>query len=179
MGFFALRAGAKSSPRSLTGILKSAHDAAVKAAERDLAERQSAGAPDDGVTVPSAFQARPELDAIKITIKAVPHADYLSCVLRVADAARGMDGENLQSMLTASTELAAAMADFVSLAVASVDGLEDEQGPYVLGGDALSADDVATLAACGLLGDVYAAAKFMQELGPDEKKHCGLPAQPI
>lgn len=174
MGFFALRAGAKSSPRSLVGILREAHQASSEAVKRDLAQRAESGAPDDDAPKVPEWVDRPELDGITIRVKAVAHADYLGCVLRVADAARGLDGSNLKAMLSASTDLATAMGDFVALAVAEVCGLEDESGAYALGGESLSDDDVKTLGSCGLLGDVYAAAKFMQELTPSEKKTCGL-----
>ena len=67
------------------------------------------------------------------------------------------------------------MADFVSRAVATIEGLEDESGPYTLGSDkGLSMADIQTLQGCGLLGDLYAASKRYQELDAEEKKHCGL-----
>jgi hypothetical protein len=76
--------------------------------------------------------------------------------------------------------LQSAMASFVSKAVATVEGLEDEAGAYVLGSEkSLTLSDVETLKSCGLLGDLYAASKRYQELDAEGKKHCGLQVQRI
>jgi hypothetical protein len=78
-------------------------------------------------------------------------------------------------MLAGSASLQAAMADLESRAVAMVEGLEDENGPYTLGSDKdITLNDLDTLRGCGLLGDLYAASKRYQELDAEGKKHCGL-----
>jgi len=82
-------------------------------------------------------------------------------------------------MLASSSALQSAMADFVSKAVASVEGFEDEDGPYTLGSQrGLTLNDIETIKAAGILGDLYAAAKRYQELDAAGKKHCGLRQQP-
>ena len=183
MPFFALRAGQTTSPRPLVSILREAHQDLVEAAQRDRRTREDAGAPidDDAIAEPAPWVDRPELDGVEIAFRAVSHEAYLEAVLRVSEAFRGMqtEGRDLKALLGGSAALQAAMADFVSRAVASVSGLEDEQGPYTLGGDkGLTLNDIETLKGCGLLGDVYAAAKRYQELGASEKKVCGLRQQP-
>jgi hypothetical protein len=85
------------------------------------------------------------------------------------------DRGDLKSMLAGSASLQSAMASFVSRAVATVEGLEDEAGPYTLGSEkGLTLSDIETLKGCGLLGDLYAASKRYQELDAEGKKRCGL-----
>jgi hypothetical protein len=180
MPFFALRAGQKTSPRPLLGILKEAHDDLVKAAQKDKQTREEAGAPIDGdaLSEPSPWAHRPELADMMVSFRAVSHETYLEAVLRVSEAYKQISSDDrgdLKSMLVGSASLQSAMADFVSRAVATVDGFEDESGPYTLGGDkGLSLADIQTLQGCGLLGDLYAASKRYQELDAEGKKHCGL-----
>lgn len=184
MPFFALRAGQKTSPRPLLAILKEAHDDLVKAAEKDRQTREEAGAPIDGDALqpPSPWVDRPELADVMVSFRAVSHETYLEAVLRVSEAYKQISSDDrgdLKSMLAGSASLQAAMADFVSRAVATVEGLEDEAGPYALGGDkGLSLNDLDTLKGCGLLGDLYAASKRYQELDAEGKKRCGLHQQP-
>jgi hypothetical protein len=183
MPFFALRAGQKTSPRPLLAILKEAHDDLVKAAQKDRQTREESGAPIDGdaLSEPSPWVDRPELADVRVSFRAVSHETYLEAVLRVSEAYKQISTDNrgdLKSMLAGSASLQSAMADFVSRAVATVDGLEDEAGPYTLGSDkGLSLADVQTLQGCGLLGDLYAASKRYQELDAEGKKHCGLHQQ--
>lgn len=185
MPFFALRAGQKTSPRPLLGILKEAHDDLVKAAEKDRQTREEAGAPIDGdaLSPPSPWVDRPELADVLVSFRAVSHETYLEAVLRVSEAYKQISSDDrgdLKSMLTGSASLQSAMASFVSKAVATVEGLEDEAGAYVLGSEkGLTLSDVETLKSCGLLGDLYAASKRYQELDAEGKKHCGLQVQRI
>ena len=185
MPFFALRAGQKTSPRPLLGILKEAHDDLVKAAEKDRQTREEAGAPIDGdaLSPPSPWVDRPELADVLVSFRAVSHETYLEAVLRVSEAYKQISSDDrgdLKSMLAGSASLQSAMASFVSRAVATVEGLEDEAGPYVLGSEkGLTLSDVETLKSCGLLGDLYAASKRYQELDAEGKKHCGLHRQRI
>lgn len=180
MPFFALRAGQKTSPRPLLAILKEAHSDLVKAAEKDRQTREEAGAPIDGdaLSAPSPWVDRPELADVMVSFRAVSHETYLEAVLRVSEAYKQISSDDrgdLKSMLAGSASLQAAMASFVSRAVATVEGLEDEAGPYVLGSEkGLTLSDVETLKGCGLLGDLYAASKRYQELDAEGKKHCGL-----
>ena len=183
MPFFALRAGQKTSPRPLLGILREAHDDLVKAAEKDRQTREEAGAPIDGdaLSPPSPWVDRPELADVMVSFRAVSHETYLEAVLRVSEAYKQISSDDrgdLKSMLAVSASLQSAMASFVSKAVATVEGLEDEAGPYVLGSEkGLTLSDVETLKSCGLLGDLYAASKRYQELNAEGKKHCGLHRQ--
>ena len=185
MPFFALRAGQKTSPRPLLGILKEAHDDLVKAAEKDRQTREEAGAPIDGdaLSPPSPWVDRPELADVLVSFRAVSHETYLEAVLRVSEAYKEISSDDrgdLKSMLAGSASLQSAMASFVSKAVATVEGLEDESGLYVLGSEkGLTLSDVETLKSCGLLGDLYAASKRYQELDAEGKKHCGLHRQRI
>jgi hypothetical protein len=178
--FFALRAGQKTSPRPLMAILKEAHDDLVKAAQKDRQTREESGAPIDGdaLSEPPPWVDRPELADVKVSFRAVSHETYLEAVLRVSEAYKQISSDDrgdLKSMLFSSVALQSAMADFVSRAVATVEGLEDESGPYVLGSDkGLNTADIQTLQGCGLLGDLYAASKRYQELDADGKKRCGL-----
>lgn len=180
MPFFALRAGQKTSPRPLLAILKEAHDDLVKAAQKDRQTREESGAPIDGdaLSEPSPWIDRPELADVLVSFRAVSHETYLEAVLRVSEAYKQISSDDrgdLKSMLSGSASLQSAMADFVSRAVATVEGLEDESGPYTLGSDkGLSMADIQTLQGCGLLGDLYAASKRYQELDAEGKKHCGL-----
>lgn len=183
MPFFALRAGQTSSRRPLVNILKEAHQDLVEAARKDRQTREDAGAPvdDDALREPAPWVDRPELGGVEVAFRAVSHEAYLEAVLRVSEAFRGMqvDGHDLKALVGNSAALQAAMADFVARAVVSVSGLEDEAGPYTLGGDkGLTLNDIETLKGCGLLGDIYAAAKRFQELSASEKKVCGLRQQP-
>lgn len=183
MPFFALRAGQKTSPRPLLAILKEAHDDLVKAAQKDRQTREESGAPIDGdaLSEPSPWVDRPELADVRVSFRAVSHETYLEAVLRVSEAYKQISSDergDLKSMLAGSASLQSAMADFVSRAVATVEGLEDEAGPYTLGSDkGLSLADIQTLQGCGLLGDLYAASKRYQELDAEGKKHCGLQVQ--
>jgi hypothetical protein len=186
MPFFALRAGQTTSPRPLLGILREAHEDLVAASEADQRTRAEAGAPqdDDALRPPAPWVDRPELADVVVAFRAVSHEQYLEAVLRVSEAYRGLSQadkeEGLKGMLAGSVALQAAMADFVQAAVATVGGLEDEQGPYTLGSErGLSLSDINAIKASGLLGDLYAAAKRYQELSASEKKHCGLRGQPI
>ena len=186
MPFFALRAGQTTSPRPLLGILKEAHQDLVAAAEADQKIREEAGAPldADALRAPAPWVDRPELADVVVSFKAVSHEQYLEAVLRVSEAYRGLSQadkeDGLKGMLAGSVALSQAMADFVQAAVATVGGLEDEQGPYTLGGErGLILSDINAIKASGLLGDLYAAAKRYQELGASEKKLCGLRQQPI
>ena len=117
-----------------------------------------------------------------VSFRAVSHETYLEAVLRVSEAYKQISSDDrgdLKSMLAGSASLQAAMADFVSRAVTTVEGLEDEAGPYTLGSDkGLSLNDLDTLKGCGLLGDLYAASKRYQELDAEGKKRCGLHRQP-
>jgi hypothetical protein len=183
MPFFALRAGQKTSPRPLLAILKEAHDDLVKAAQKDRQTREESGAPIDGdaLSEPSPWIDRPELADVRVSFRAVSHETYLEAVLRVSEAYKQIstdDRGDLKSMLAGSASLQSAMADFVTRAVATIEGLEDEAGPYTLGSDkGLSMADIQTLQGCGLLGDLYAASKRYQELDAEGKKHCGLQVQ--
>jgi len=180
MPFFALRAGQKTSPRPLLAILKEAHDDLVKAAQKDRQTREESGAPIDGdaLSEPSPWIDRPELVDVLVSFRAVSHETYLEAVLRVSEAYKQISSDDrgdLKSMLFSSVALQSAMADFVTRAVATVEGLEDEAGPYVLGSEkGLTLSDIETLKGCGLLGDLYAASKRYQELDAEGKKHCGL-----
>lgn len=179
MPFFALRAGQTTTPRSLVAILKEAHQDLVEAAQRDRKAREDAGAPidADAMQEPAPWVDRPELADVMVAFRAVSHEAYLEAVLRVGEAYREMSGEgkDLKAIVSGSAAIQSAMGDFVSRAVVSVSGLEDEDGPYTLGGEkGLSLNDIQTIQASGLLGDIYAAAKRYQELSAAEKKHCGL-----
>lgn len=99
-------------------------------------------------------------DTVTVTLRAVSHAQVVDHLQRLRAAVQ--EGE----------DTTAEMAEFVRLAVAEVDGLEDESGTYSV--DASSEAGPETLRAAGILAVVYLCARDFQNLDPAEKKTFGL-----
>jgi hypothetical protein len=66
-----------------------------------------------------------------------------------------------------------AISGYVRDAVPYVDGFEDEDGPFRIGGDSLSDDDLEALSASGYLQSIFVCARDFQGLDGDEKKAFG------
>lgn len=173
------RSGQSLGVRSLGGVLRARWDDEREIVRRVIAKRQRSGTPlDDGegapvLVDPGEYTGDPELDEIKIEVRALSVADIQRHEVAIGDASKALSSAEGEAKIAALAAESVAVHAFLRAAVITISGLHDEAGTPIEMTSPLSTEHYEILAGNRLATAVLSACMWLQSVRGEQRKNSG------